>query len=171
MIIWTPSLDVDEAAVWIGTGRKLDVFIHNENIQWANFFNNLYIYRGFVWSSLLHFTLTFYTRFLGSTYIWSTWANFLEQINKGYPYIESNIQLFPPTVFLPFLHLVSSHPFSFQVEYQMVEFFAGKGNLTRCMRLSEIPTMSLDIKYNPESCRSPPFKSNAFDVNSVSGFP
>ena len=53
----------------------------------------------------------------------------------------------------------------------MVEFFAGKGNLTRCMRLSEIPTLSLDIKYNPETCRSPPHKSNAFDVNSVSGFP
>ena len=53
----------------------------------------------------------------------------------------------------------------------MVEFFAGKGNLTKCMRLAQIPTMSLDIKYNPETCRDRPHKSNAFDVNSVSGFP
>ena len=48
----------------------------------------------------------------------------------------------------------------------MVEFFAGRGNLTKCMKLSGIPTAALDIKYAPENNR----KSNAMDLNSVSGF-
>ena len=56
-------------------------------------------------------------------------------------------------------------------EFQMLEFFAGRANLSRCMRASGIKTASFDVLYklgnnNPEK----PYKSNAMDINDTSGF-
>ena len=56
-------------------------------------------------------------------------------------------------------------------EFMVLEFFAGRANLSRCMRASGIKTGSFDIlfqsgKDNPEK----PYKSNAMDINDTSGF-
>ena len=53
----------------------------------------------------------------------------------------------------------------------MIEFFAGRGNLSRCMRVSGRRTCSFDILYDAtRPGRSKPYKSNAMDINSASGF-
>ncbi len=51
----------------------------------------------------------------------------------------------------------------------MIEFFAGNGNLSRCMKLSGIQTGKLDILY-PGSQKQRKYKTNVMDVNSCSGF-
>lgn len=51
----------------------------------------------------------------------------------------------------------------------MVEFFAGKGNLTKFMRLSEIRTASLDLLYEAEQ-RVEKRVTNPMDLLSTSGF-
>lgn len=51
----------------------------------------------------------------------------------------------------------------------MVEFFAGCGSLTRCMKLSGLTAASLDIKY--QGSKQPRiYSSNAMDMTSCSGF-
>ena len=53
----------------------------------------------------------------------------------------------------------------------MYEFFAGCGNLTRCMRASGRRTASFDILYSvKKDCRDKPYGSNSMDINSASGF-
>lgn len=59
-------------------------------------------------------------------------------------------------------------------DYEVLEFFAGRGNLTRCMRASGRSTASFDILYgdrfNSKKSRQKPYGSNCMDVNSASGF-
>ena len=53
----------------------------------------------------------------------------------------------------------------------MLEFYAGRGNLTRFMRMSGYKTASLDLKYGSKTGRDgKPRKSNPYDVLSPSGF-
>ena len=54
----------------------------------------------------------------------------------------------------------------------MAEFFAGRGNLSRCMRLSGIPTASLDLLYPAVPRKSNPNRHtiNAMDMNTPAGF-
>ena len=49
----------------------------------------------------------------------------------------------------------------------MLEFFAGRGNLTTCMRACGWKTAALDILYNGGF---PDCNSNPMDINSRSGF-
>ena len=58
------------------------------------------------------------------------------------------------------------------MEFQMAEFFAGRGNLSRCMRLSGIPTASLDLLYPAVPRKSNPNRHtiNAMDMNTRAGF-
>lgn len=52
-------------------------------------------------------------------------------------------------------------------DFEMLEFFAGKANLSRCMKLSGYHTGKLDIKYhNPDS----DLKTNPMDLLSPAGF-
>ena len=53
-------------------------------------------------------------------------------------------------------------------EYQMIEFFAGKGHLSSCMRASGYSTASFDILYTDG--RKAEHGSNFMDINSPSGF-
>lgn len=56
-------------------------------------------------------------------------------------------------------------------EFDALEFFAGRGNLTRCLKLSGLRTGSFDVKYkSSRKKRSKPYRSNCMDINSVSGF-
>ncbi|CAL1145636.1 unnamed protein product [Cladocopium goreaui] len=55
-------------------------------------------------------------------------------------------------------------------EFETLEFFAGRGNLSRCMRLSGRKTCSFDILYKSGKGRSRPYGSNAMDINSTSGY-
>ena len=48
----------------------------------------------------------------------------------------------------------------------MVEFFAGRANLSRCMRVSGITTPSLDILY-PGSRKERTYATNCMDMNST----
>ena len=53
----------------------------------------------------------------------------------------------------------------------MYEFFAGRGNLSRCMKASGRKTASFDILYNAgKPDRKKPYGSNSMDFNSPSGF-
>lgn len=52
--------------------------------------------------------------------------------------------------------------------FDMLEFYAGKGNLSRVMKLSGWRTGSLDIKYGARLKR--PHNSNPMDILSPSGF-
>lgn len=139
------------------------------------------MFRRSVWSSLLHFSSFHFDLFHNSSLESKNVINGPTSWNKRQCLYISN----PKTnsflhflrmharVFLPFF--IWAHPTfpalrSFSRWWnssQVMEIWRGACG----MRLSEIPTLSLDIKYNPETCRSPPHKSNAFDVNSVSGFP
>lgn len=49
-----------------------------------------------------------------------------------------------------------------------MEFYAGKGNLSRCMRASGIRTASLDLLYQVRGSKN--HKSNCMDILSPSGF-
>lgn len=53
-------------------------------------------------------------------------------------------------------------------EFQMLEFFAGKANLSKCMKATGFKTASFDILY--EEGRKPEHNSNFMDINSPSGF-
>ena len=87
-------------------------------------------------------------------YVYTTWE-------------ASGKNLFPSQLGVP----LSAHPTAAFQEYtlEMIEFFAGRGNLSRCMKLAGIPTASLDILYSG-SRRERSHKSNAMDINSPSGF-
>ena len=50
----------------------------------------------------------------------------------------------------------------------MLEFFAGKANLSRCMKVSGLRTASFDILY--EEGRKLEHNTNFMDINSPSGF-
>ena len=54
----------------------------------------------------------------------------------------------------------------------MAEFFAGRGNLSRCMRLSGVTTASLDLLYPAVPRKSSPNRHvlNAMDMNTPAGF-
>ena len=53
----------------------------------------------------------------------------------------------------------------------MYEFFAGRGNLSRCMKASGMRTVSFDILYNAEKPgRNKSYGTNGMDFNSCSGF-
>ena len=58
-----------------------------------------------------------------------------------------------------------------EVEYDCVEFFAGKGNLSKCMRLSGLSTLSLDVKYPavPDGSNQK-HEVNCMDMTTTSGF-
>lgn len=49
----------------------------------------------------------------------------------------------------------------------MLEFFAGRANLSRCMRASGYTTVSLDILYDEGAKES--HNTNFMDINSPSG--
>lgn len=56
-------------------------------------------------------------------------------------------------------------------EFDMLEFYAGKGNLSRFMKLCSRTTGSLDIKYGAKlPKRAKPYKSDPMDILSPSGF-
>lgn len=63
-------------------------------------------------------------------------------------------------------------PITLRQSYDMLEFYAGKANLSRCMKLGGVRTGSLDIKYdvkvNPG--RKRPRSSDPMDILSPSGF-
>ena len=52
--------------------------------------------------------------------------------------------------------------------FQMLEFFAGKGNLSKCMKSSGYTTASFDILYS--GGRQEYHNTNFMDINSSSGF-
>ena len=53
----------------------------------------------------------------------------------------------------------------------MLEFFAGKGNLSRAMRMAGMSVASFDILYDASNpARSDPYMSNVMDMCSASGF-
>lgn len=52
----------------------------------------------------------------------------------------------------------------------MYEFFAGKGNLSRCARASGLRTASFDLLYDAKKKKDHMYKSNSMDINSASGF-
>ena len=54
----------------------------------------------------------------------------------------------------------------------MLEFFAGRGNLSRCMRASGKKTCSFDVLYDAskEGRSKSSYKTNAMDILSASGF-
>ncbi|CAK8991219.1 unnamed protein product [Durusdinium trenchii] len=58
----------------------------------------------------------------------------------------------------------------FNEEYEMLEFFAGAGNLSRYMKLCGRRTGSLDIKYQTNPSKKSAFKSDPMDILSPSGF-
>ena len=64
-------------------------------------------------------------------------------------------------------HLVSCFSLASQ-EFDYVEFYAGKGNLSRCMRASGIRTASLDLLYRVKG--SERHHSNCMDILSPAGF-
>ena len=51
----------------------------------------------------------------------------------------------------------------------MVEFYAGRGNLHRCMQLSGLCSACLDLKYKG-SRKKRTYSSNVMDMTSDSGF-
>lgn len=53
--------------------------------------------------------------------------------------------------------------------FDMLEYFAGHGNLTKCMRKAGFKTASYDLMYKG-SRKSRVYKSNPMDVCSTSGF-
>ena len=53
-------------------------------------------------------------------------------------------------------------------EYELFEFFAGNGNLSRCSRATGLKTASFDILYTGAQKAS--HGSNCMDINSPSGF-
>jgi hypothetical protein len=55
-------------------------------------------------------------------------------------------------------------------EFDMLEFFAGRGNLSRYMKLSGYRTGSLDILYIANGQAGKKRKSNPMNLLSVSGF-
>ena len=63
-------------------------------------------------------------------------------------------------------------PITLRQSYDMLEFYAGKANLSRCMKLGGVRTGSLDIKHdvkvNPG--RKRPRSSDPMDILSPSGF-
>ena len=53
----------------------------------------------------------------------------------------------------------------------MLEFFAGKANLSRAMRMAGMAVASFDILYDAsDRDRGEPYMSNAMDMCSASGF-
>ena len=54
-------------------------------------------------------------------------------------------------------------------DFDMLEFYAGNGNLTACMRAAGYRTGSLDLKYK-SSNRDRTYKTNPMDILSTSGF-
>lgn len=55
-------------------------------------------------------------------------------------------------------------------EFDMLEFFAGNANLSRCMKYAGYKTGRLDILYPGSRKRERSYKSNPMDMTSVSGF-
>ena len=55
-------------------------------------------------------------------------------------------------------------------ELHTIEFYAGNGNLTKCMRYAGYRTGSLDIKYPGSRDTSKVYSSNVMDITSPSGF-
>lgn len=49
----------------------------------------------------------------------------------------------------------------------MYEFFAGKGNLSRCARASGLRTASFDLLYDAKKKKDHMYKSNSMDINSA----
>ena len=68
--------------------------------------------------------------------------------------------------------MVRNHMFSAFQAFDVVEFYAGKGNLSRMMKLSGYRTVSLDLLYGSRTSRDgmKTRKSNPFDILSPSGF-
>ena len=56
----------------------------------------------------------------------------------------------------------------FGKEFDVLEFYAGKGNLSRYCKLANLRTGSLDIMYEMQSGRA--YSSNPMDILSASGF-
>jgi hypothetical protein len=54
--------------------------------------------------------------------------------------------------------------------YDVLEFYAGRGNLSRCMKLSGRRTRSLDLLYGKKVRFSKNNRSNPMDILSPSGF-
>ena len=74
MIIWTPSLDVDEAVVWIGTDRKLDIW--RKHISMGKLVQQLCFFSiCLVKSTSLHSDFFAIKIYIWSTMHWWTWAN------------------------------------------------------------------------------------------------
>lgn len=55
----------------------------------------------------------------------------------------------------------------FGKEFDVLEFYAGRGHLTRYCKLAHLRTGSLDIMYQMQSGR---YRSNPMDILSHSGF-
>ena len=56
-----------------------------------------------------------------------------------------------------------------ETQFDMLEYFAGRGNLTRCMRLAGFKTASYDLNY--KGSRKPRvYKSNPMDITTAAGF-
>ena len=55
-------------------------------------------------------------------------------------------------------------------EFDAVEFYAGRGNLTRFMKACSYKCASLDILYPIENKRKPKHNTNCMDILSDSGF-
>jgi len=53
-------------------------------------------------------------------------------------------------------------------EFDVLEFYAGNGNLSRYCRLAQLRTGSLDILYEMQTGRK--YGTNPMDMLSVSGF-
>ena len=52
----------------------------------------------------------------------------------------------------------------------MLEFFAGRGNVSRVMKLSGLRTGSLDIKYPVKTSKPKPRSGSTMDLLSPAGF-
>lgn len=56
------------------------------------------------------------------------------------------------------------------LQFDILEFFAGNGNLSKCMRYAGYATGSLDIIYSGTRNPNRVYRSNPMDMNSPSGF-
>ena len=57
------------------------------------------------------------------------------------------------------------------VDFNFLEFYAGRGNLSKCMKLTGMTVASFDVKYkSSRKQREKPYTSNAMDILSPSGF-
>ena len=64
--------------------------------------------------------------------------------------------------------LHSQHPSHVNQDIDYIEYFAGTGNLSKCMKAAKYKTTRLDLKYHDVPKNSK--RSNYMDLNSGSGF-